>query len=170
MAQIQFSLIKKIKTGRPEHSLNPHPLTSDNISFLPFYQQLQHCCFHYKFSEQGFCRTSSLSCLFFKKIWIPYFVHKVSWFNWDVFGISSISLLLFLKEVQKPDLYILFLNFMLIESSPTCHHHLTISVPQVMIWLPHDIPSLQPWNNLTTSQRCDYNLTNSLQRNEFSNM
>ena len=35
MAQIQFSLIKKIKIGRPEHSLTPHPPTSDNISFLP---------------------------------------------------------------------------------------------------------------------------------------
>ena len=26
MPQIQFSLIKKIKIRRPEHSLNPHPL------------------------------------------------------------------------------------------------------------------------------------------------
>ena len=26
MAQIQFSLIKKIKIGRPEHSLTPHPV------------------------------------------------------------------------------------------------------------------------------------------------
>ena len=31
MAQIQFSLIKKIKIGRPEHSL-----TYDNISFFPY--------------------------------------------------------------------------------------------------------------------------------------
>ena len=29
-----FSLTKKI--GRPEHSLTPHPPTSDNISFLPY--------------------------------------------------------------------------------------------------------------------------------------
>ena len=36
MAQIQFSLIKKIKIGHPEHSLTPHPSTSDNISFLPY--------------------------------------------------------------------------------------------------------------------------------------
>ena len=35
MAQIQFSLIKKIKIGRLEHSLTPHPPTSNNISFLP---------------------------------------------------------------------------------------------------------------------------------------
>ena len=27
---------KKIKIGRPEHSLIPHPPTSDNISFLPY--------------------------------------------------------------------------------------------------------------------------------------
>ena len=31
---VLFSLIKKIKIGRPEHSLTPHPPTSDNISFL----------------------------------------------------------------------------------------------------------------------------------------
>ena len=31
----QFSLIKKIKIGRPELLL-PHPPTSDNISFLPY--------------------------------------------------------------------------------------------------------------------------------------
>ena len=36
MAQIQFSLIKKAKIGRPEHSVAPHPPTSDNISFLPY--------------------------------------------------------------------------------------------------------------------------------------
>ena len=34
MAQIQFSLTKKIKIGHPEHSLAPHPPTSNNISFL----------------------------------------------------------------------------------------------------------------------------------------
>ena len=27
---------KKIKIGRPEHSLTPQPPTSDNISFLPY--------------------------------------------------------------------------------------------------------------------------------------
>ena len=27
---------KKMKIGRPEHSLTPHPPTSDNISFLPY--------------------------------------------------------------------------------------------------------------------------------------
>ena len=27
---------KKIKIGRPEHSLTPPPPTSDNISFLPY--------------------------------------------------------------------------------------------------------------------------------------
>ena len=37
MAEIQFSLIKKIKIGRPKHSLTPHPPTSDNISFLPYH-------------------------------------------------------------------------------------------------------------------------------------
>ena len=31
MAQIQFSLLEKIKIGCPEHSLTPYPLTSDNI-------------------------------------------------------------------------------------------------------------------------------------------
>ena len=36
MAQIQFSLIKKIKIGYPEHSLTPPPPTSDNISFLTY--------------------------------------------------------------------------------------------------------------------------------------
>ena len=36
MEQIQFSLIKKIKIERPEHSLTLHPPTSDNISFLPY--------------------------------------------------------------------------------------------------------------------------------------
>ena len=34
MAQIQFSLIKKIRIGPPEHSLASHPTTSDNTSFL----------------------------------------------------------------------------------------------------------------------------------------
>ena len=34
MAQTQFSLIK-INIGRPEHSLTPHTVTSDNILFLP---------------------------------------------------------------------------------------------------------------------------------------
>ena len=34
-AHIQFSLIKKIKTGLPEHSRTPQPPTSDNISFFP---------------------------------------------------------------------------------------------------------------------------------------
>ena len=33
---IQFSLIKKIKIGRPEHSLTPVPPTSNNISVLPY--------------------------------------------------------------------------------------------------------------------------------------
>ena len=39
MAQIQFSLIKKIKIGRPEHLLtpSPHSPTSDNISVLPYH-------------------------------------------------------------------------------------------------------------------------------------
>ena len=32
MAQIQFSLIKEIKIGRPEHSLTPHPLRSITIT------------------------------------------------------------------------------------------------------------------------------------------
>ena len=27
---------KKIKIGRPKHSLTPYPPTSDNISFLPY--------------------------------------------------------------------------------------------------------------------------------------
>ena len=27
---------KKIKIGRPEHSLTPHPPTSNNLSFLPY--------------------------------------------------------------------------------------------------------------------------------------
>ena len=27
---------KKIKIGRPENSLTPHPPTSNNISFLPY--------------------------------------------------------------------------------------------------------------------------------------
>ena len=36
MAQIQFTLTKKIKIGRLEHLLNPHPPTSDNISFLTY--------------------------------------------------------------------------------------------------------------------------------------
>ena len=34
MAQIQFSLMKKIKIGRPEHLLTHHLPTSDNISFF----------------------------------------------------------------------------------------------------------------------------------------
>ena len=33
MVQIQFSLIKKIKTGRPEHSLTLHSSMSANISY-----------------------------------------------------------------------------------------------------------------------------------------
>ena len=36
MVEIQFSLIKEIKIGRPEHLLTPHPSTSDNISFLSY--------------------------------------------------------------------------------------------------------------------------------------
>ena len=36
MAQIQFSLMKKIKIGQPEHSLIPYPPMSDNISFLSY--------------------------------------------------------------------------------------------------------------------------------------
>ena len=35
-AQIQFSLINKIKIGCPEHSLTHHPPTSSDISFLPY--------------------------------------------------------------------------------------------------------------------------------------
>ena len=37
MAQIQFSLIKKIKIGRPEHSLTHHPLRpiTSNFSLTP---------------------------------------------------------------------------------------------------------------------------------------
>ena len=39
IAQIQFSLIKKIKIGHPEHWLPPFPSpSSDNISFLPYRQ------------------------------------------------------------------------------------------------------------------------------------
>ena len=34
MAQFQFSFMKKIRIGRPEHSLTPQFHTSDNISFL----------------------------------------------------------------------------------------------------------------------------------------
>ena len=47
MAQIQFSLIKKKKIGRPEHSLPPPPPTFDSISFLPYPHPLQsghHMC------------------------------------------------------------------------------------------------------------------------------
>ena len=43
MGQIQFSLIKKIKIGRPEHLLH----TSDNITFLPYPhspQFVRHMC------------------------------------------------------------------------------------------------------------------------------
>ena len=29
-------IIKKIKIGRPEHALTPHPLTSENILLLPY--------------------------------------------------------------------------------------------------------------------------------------
>ena len=36
MAQIQFSLMKKIKIGHPEDSLTPHLPTSNSISFLPY--------------------------------------------------------------------------------------------------------------------------------------
>ena len=36
MAKIRFSLIKKIKIGRPEYLLTPHPRVSDNISFLSY--------------------------------------------------------------------------------------------------------------------------------------
>ena len=36
MVQIQFSLIEKIKIGRPEHSLTPQPPPSGNISILPY--------------------------------------------------------------------------------------------------------------------------------------
>ena len=36
MAKIRISLIKKIKIGRPEYLLTPHPRVSDNISFLPY--------------------------------------------------------------------------------------------------------------------------------------
>ena len=48
-AHIQFSLIKKIKTGLPEHSRTPQPPTSDNISFFPapppppLHQSGRHC-------------------------------------------------------------------------------------------------------------------------------
>ena len=35
MAQIQFSLIKQIKSELPEHPLTPHLPTSNSISFLP---------------------------------------------------------------------------------------------------------------------------------------
>ena len=47
MVQIQFSLIERIKIGCPEHSLTPHPPTSNNISFLPYPQPSQsgrHMC------------------------------------------------------------------------------------------------------------------------------
>ena len=51
MAQIQFSLIRKIKIGRPEHSLTPQLPTSHNISFfvltlypLPTPQNGRHMC------------------------------------------------------------------------------------------------------------------------------
>ena len=37
-AQIQFSLIKKIKIGRPEHSLTPHPLRPIASHFFLTYQ------------------------------------------------------------------------------------------------------------------------------------
>ena len=37
MAEIQFSLRKKIKVGRPEHSLTPPLPMSDNISFWPYH-------------------------------------------------------------------------------------------------------------------------------------
>ena len=36
MAKIQFSLIKKIKIGRPEHLLTPPLPTFDNILFLSY--------------------------------------------------------------------------------------------------------------------------------------
>ena len=39
---------KKMKIGRPEHSLTPHPSASDNISFLPYpptpHQSGRHMC------------------------------------------------------------------------------------------------------------------------------
>ena len=36
MAQIQFSLKKKIKIGRPEHLVHLSPPTPGNILFLPY--------------------------------------------------------------------------------------------------------------------------------------
>ena len=34
---LNFFNNEKIKIGRPEHSLTPQPLTSDNISFFPYH-------------------------------------------------------------------------------------------------------------------------------------
>ena len=48
MTQIQFSLIKRIKIGRPEHSLIPHPLRPKTSRFYlpppPPPQSERHMC------------------------------------------------------------------------------------------------------------------------------
>ena len=52
---------KKMKIGRPEHSLTPHPPASDNISFLP-YPPTPHQ------SGRHMCITPKVVLVFFKKL------------------------------------------------------------------------------------------------------
>ena len=57
IVQIQFSLIKKIKTGRPKHSLTPHPLRSITSHFAlappspPVPQSGRHMCITPNFNQ-----------------------------------------------------------------------------------------------------------------------
>ena len=54
---------KKAKVGRPEHFFTPHPLTSDNISFLPYRPHL-----HPPQSGRHMCITLTLIILGFSKL------------------------------------------------------------------------------------------------------
>ena len=73
MAQIPFSLIKKIKIGRPEHLLTPHslrPITS-HFSLIPPppYQSGRHMCITPKVNYWLLCdqfNDQFIACLILK--------------------------------------------------------------------------------------------------------
>ena len=66
MAQIPFSLIKKIKTGRAEHSLTPplRPITSDFCLTPHPLQSGRHMCITtYQGVQKGTLGTNELNTL-----------------------------------------------------------------------------------------------------------
>ena len=76
MVQIQFSLIKKIKIGRPEHLLTPHPL--------------RPITFHFYFTP-AHAPSSKCTSYVYRPYSYMYYHYRDEWWNFTFFGKKYLS-------------------------------------------------------------------------------